>query len=199
MRLGPYIEKLDQALWLNRMLQITTLAMSLGILVLARQSTIVHITPPNLRQSYDIGPSTASKEYLEQMASFFTTTALTVSPENAEFAARAFLHHLSTEARGRLETVLLGDAAYVKRNNLTQAFYPRTIDFLGPRKLRVTGQLLQWLAGKVITQRDAAYTLTLEVRNYAVVITDFAYHQEDPPGSSSSDQRARATDPAGQQ
>jgi conjugal transfer pilus assembly protein TraE len=196
MRLGPYLEKLDQALWLNRVLQLTTLAMSLGILLLARQSTIVHITPPNLRQSYDIGPNTASMEYLEQMASFFTTTALTVSPENAEFAARAFLRHLSTEARGRLETTLMGDAAYVKRNNLTQAFYPRTIDFLTPRKLRVTGHLMQWLGGKVITQRDAAYTLTLEVKNYAVVITDFHYHPEDEPAGGNS-QPARASGPAG--
>ncbi len=187
MRLGPYLEKLDQAVWMNRLLQLTLLAMSIVILVLARQSTIVHVVPPNLDRAYRVGPSSASREYLEQMATFLTVSALTVNPESAEYSARAFLRFLTPEARGRLEHVLLGDARFVKTNNLSQAFYPRVIDFFSPTKLRVTGTLMQWLAGKTVTQRDAAYTLTIEVRHYAPVLTDFSYvppEGEGPPAGA---------------
>jgi type IV conjugative transfer system protein TraE len=171
---GKYLERLDQAVWLSRILQLGMLLLTLAILIMARQRTIVHIVPPVVSQEYRVGPTSASKEYLSQMASFLTTTALTVNADNAEFAARAFLRYLTPEARGRLDTTLLAEAAYIKKTGLTQAFYPRAIDFYSPQRLRVTGTLVQWLGGKVVTQRDVSYTMTLEVRNYAVTILDFA-------------------------
>ena len=175
MRVGPYLEKLDQALWISRILQITILAMTLVILVLARQRTIVHVAPPDFRTAYDIGPSSASRDYIEQMAAFLVVNALTVSPESADFAAKSFLRFLTPEARGKLETVLLGDAQWIKKNQMSQAFYPRIIDHEGPGKLRITGTLVQWTAGKVVHTKDAAYQLTVAVRNYSLQIKDFTY------------------------
>jgi len=180
MRTTKYFERLDQAIWVSRALQLLTLTLSVAILVLARQKTILHIVPPNLQQEYRISPNTASREYLSQMASFYTTTALTVNRDNAEWAAHAFLQYLSPEARGRMNTTLLAEAQYIKRTGLTQAFYPKTIDFFSPQRLRVTGTLMQWLGGKVITEHDVSYALTLEVKNYAVTITDFAPTKDGP-------------------
>jgi type IV conjugative transfer system protein TraE len=193
MRLGPYVEKLDQALWLVRVLTIIILAMTIGTLLLARKSTIVHVVPAQIAQPYDVGPTTASREYVQQMSAFLVTSALTVSPESADFAARALLRFLTPEARGRLETAFLGDAAFIKRNNLTQAFYPRTVDFFSPQRLRVTGSLIQWVGGKTVTERDAAYNLTIEVKNYGLVITDFAYVAEDARRAKSSERAAGTT------
>jgi type IV conjugative transfer system protein TraE len=183
MRVTRYLERLDQLAWLNRLLQLLTLALAVAVLLLARRSTIVHIVPPEVTQEYRVGPRTASREYLSQMASSLTTLALTVSPDNAEYAARNFLRHLSPEARGHLEPVLLADAGYVRRSSLTQAFYPKTVDFFSPTRVRVTGTLVQWLGGKVIKQRDVAYNLSMEVRNYAVTITDFSPTAAEEPGS----------------
>src|SRR5574337_622570 len=121
MRTGKYLERLDQAIWLSRTLQLLTLLLTIAVLVLARQKTILHVVPPNLQQEYRIGPSTASREYLSQMASFLTTTALTVNRDNAEYAAHAFLQYLSPEARGRMDTTMLAEAQYIKRTGLTQA------------------------------------------------------------------------------
>lgn len=184
MRTGKYLERLDQAVWLSRALQLLILLLTVAVLILARQKTILHIVPPNLQQEYRVGPSTASREYLSQMASFLTTTALTVNRDNAEYAAHAFLQYLSPEARGRMDTTLLAEAQYIKRTGLTQAFYPKTIDFFSPQRLRITGTLIQWLGGKIVTEHDISYALTLEVKNYAVIITDFAPIQ-DKPGSHS--------------
>lgn len=183
---GKYLERLDQTIWLARVLQVLTLLLTIAVLVLARQKTILHVVPPNLQQEYRIGPNSASREYLSQMASFLTTTALTVNRDNAEYAARAFLQYLSPEARGRMNTTLLAEAQYIKRTGLTQAFYPKTIDFYSPQRLRITGTLMQWLGGKVITEHDISYILTLEVKNYAVTITDFAPTQDKstPQGES---------------
>ncbi len=179
MRLARYLEKLDQAVWLARILQCTTLALAVAVLVLARQQTILHIAPPAIQRDYRIGPTTASKEYLEQMAVFLATSVLTVNPDNAEYTARAFLQHLTPEARGELEAALLGEASYLKKRAITQAFYPRTVDFFSPTQLRVTGTLVQWAGGKTITQRDAAYAMALEVKAYAVRLRSFALYQ--PP------------------
>lgn len=183
---GKYLERLDQTIWLARVLQVLTLLLTIAVLVLARQKTILHVVPPNLQQEYRIGPNSASREYLSQMASFLTTTALTVNRDNAEYAAHAFLQYLSPEARGRMNTTLLAEAQYIKRTGLTQAFYPKTIDFYSPQRLRITGTLMQWLGGKVITEHDISYILTLEVKNYAVTITDFAPTQDKstPQGES---------------
>ena len=175
MRAGPYLEKLDQSLWLVRILQLTVLAMSILILVLSRQSTIIHVTPPDIRKSYDIGPSTASRDYLEQMAAFLIVNALTVNPDSAPYAARSFLRFLTPEARGRLETAILGDAEWIKKTSVAQAFYPRFIDFFGPHKIRITGTLIQWTAGRLISERDVAVDLAVQVSNYTLQIKDFSY------------------------
>lgn len=185
MRAAKYLERLDQAVWLNRILQLILLLLALGVLVMARHRTIVHIVPSQIQHEYRIGPTSASKEYLSQMASTFTTTALTVNSDNAEYAARAFLTNLTPEARGRIETTLLAEASYIKKTGLTQAFYPKTIDFYSPERLRITGTLMQWLGGKVIAQHDISYALTLEVKNYAVKISDFAPLHKGPALSTS--------------
>ncbi len=192
MRVGAYLERLDQAVWLARVLQVLSLALAIAVLVLSRQSTIVHVAPPQFQQAYQIGPTYASREYLEQMTTFLVTNALTVNPESAEHQMRSFLGFLTPVARGRLESVLMGDAQYIKKNNLTQAFYPRTLDFYSPTKLRVTGTLMQWLAGKVVTERDAAYTITVEVKDYALRVKDFSYVPDDSadPGRSKPHQQS---------
>lgn len=196
---GKYLERLDQAVWISRVLQLATLLLALAILVMARQRTILHIVPPHVQQEYRIGPSSASREYLSQMASFLTTTALTVNSDNAEYAARAFLRYLTPEARGRIETTLLAEANYIKKTGLTQAFYPKVIDFYSPQRLRVTGTLMQWLGGKVVAQHDTSYTLTLEVKNYAVTISDFAPVQkaEGPEAGPPADGGPAPARPAG--
>ncbi len=191
MQLSRYLERLDHLAWLNRLLQLLTLALAVAVLLLARRNAIVHILPPDVTQEYRVGPRTASKEYLSQMAGSLTTLALTVSPENAEYVARTFLRHLGPEARGRLESTLLADAAYVKRSGLTQAFYPKAIDFFSPTRLRVTGTLVQWVGGKIMRERDTAYNLSMEVRNYAAVITDFA------PAALDEGDQPRAARPPG--
>lgn len=179
MRVGPYIEKLDQTLWVSRILQVSILAMTIVILVLARQHTIVHVAPPDFRRAYDIGPSTASRDYIEQMTSFLVVNALTVNPESAEFSAKSFLRFLTPEARGKLETAILGDAEWIKKNAVAQAFYPRIIDFYGPTKLRLTGTLVQWTAGRLVTSRDVSIDLQITIANYTLLIKDFAYVTDD--------------------
>jgi type IV conjugative transfer system protein TraE len=174
MRVTQYLERLDQATWLARTLQLLTLLLAVAVLILARQRTIVHVVPAAMQHDYRVGPTSASKEYLTQMATFLTTSALTVNRDNAEFAARAFLQQLSPEARGRIETTLLAEAQYIKERSITQAFYPTTVDFFSPTRLRVTGTLVHWLGGKIVTNRNMSYTLGLEVRNYATIVTEFS-------------------------
>jgi conjugal transfer pilus assembly protein TraE len=179
MRSGRYLEQLDQSIWIARILQVITLVMAIAILLLAKQRTIIHVAPPTIEREYWIGPTNASREYIEQMAAFYATTVLTVNPDNALFAARAFLQQLTPDARGRLEATLMGEATYIKNHGLTQAFYPKAMDFLSARKLRITGTTIQWIAGKVVTQRNVSYTMTLEVNNYGVKIADFERIQQD--------------------
>lgn len=185
MRAARYLERLDQATWLMRTLQLLTLLLTVAVLVLARQRTIVHVVPAALQHDYRVGPTSASKEYLTQMASFLTTSALTVNRDNAEFAVHAFLQQFSPEARGRLETTLLAEAKYIKERGLTQAFYPTVVDFFSPTRVRVTGTLVQWLGGKAVTNRNLSYTLGLEVKDYATIVTDFEAQETDMPQQTS--------------
>jgi type IV conjugative transfer system protein TraE len=175
MRVGPYLEKLDQALWLSRILQITLLVLSVVVLLLARANTIVHVAPPDFRRAYWVGPTSASKEYVEQMAAFLITNAMTMSPDSAEYTVHAFLRFLTPEARGKLQTGLEGDAAWIKSNSIAQAFYPSAIDFYGPAKLRVYGTLMRWTGGKLITSKDMAVELVVTVTNYSLLIKDMSY------------------------
>jgi len=179
MRVGAYIEQLDQHMWLTRILTITVLVLAVLVLILTRQSIIIHVAPPEFRTAYDVGISTASRSYIEQMSSFLVVNALTVNPESAEFSARSFLKFLTPEARGKLQSAVLGDAEWVKNNNISQAFYSRTIDHYGSNKLRITGTLVQWMAGRLVTNRDVAIDLQIQINNYALQIKDFAYVSEE--------------------
>jgi type IV conjugative transfer system protein TraE len=175
MRVGKYIELLDQSLWISRILQLTVLVLTIAVLILARNNTIVHVAPPDFRREYWIGPSSASKEYVEQMAAFLITNAMTMSPDSAEYTVHAFLRFLTPEARGKLETGLKGDAAWVKSNAISQAFYAQSIDHYGPAKLRIYGTLMRWTGGKLITSKDMAVELQITVTNYSLLIKDMNY------------------------
>ncbi len=175
MRVGPYLEKLDQALWLTRILQITVLLLTVLALVLARQTTILHVAPPDFQKEYEVRKTSASREYIEQMSIFLLVNALTVNPDSAIFSTKSFLRWLTPQARGKLETAMLGDAEWIKSNQVSQAFYARACDFFGPLKLRVTGTLLQWTGGRLIATRDVAIDLRVTIDNYALKIEDLAY------------------------
>jgi len=190
MRFTRYAETLDNFAWLARILQVVTLAMAIVILVLSRQNTVIHVVPPKVEREYWVSATNASHEYIQQMASFYLTTILTVNPDNAKFVARTFLSYLTPEARGRLEATLIGEASYIKSRGLTQAFYPASINFISSKRLSVTGTLLQWVGGKVVSQRNATYNLTLEPTDYAILISDFERVSEDrkaPNAQSTSD------------
>jgi len=179
MRVGPYLEKLDQALWLTRILQLTVLLLAVLALLLARQSTILHIAPPDFQREYTVRKTSASRDYIEQMAIFLLVNGLTVNPDSAIYSTKSFLRWLTPEARGKLETALLGDAEWIKSNQVSQAFYPRACDFFGPLKLRVTGTLLQWTGGRLITSRDVAIDLRVAIDHYTLKIEDMAYVDTD--------------------
>lgn len=197
MRLKRYLETLDNHAWMARLLQLVALAMAIVILVLSRRQTVIHVVPPKVDREYWVSATNASRDYIEQMAAFYITNILTLNPDNATFVARTFLSYLTPEARGRLEAALMGEAAYIKTRGLTQAFYPRSIDFHSSKRLSITGTLVQWVGGKVVTQRNATYNLTLEPTNYAIAIADFervsddrktpSTAQPDPDGESVSD------------
>ena len=104
MRVGPYLEKLDQALWLTRILQLTVLLLAVLALLLARQSTILHVAPPDFQREYTVRNTSASRDYIEQMSIFLLVNGLTVNPDSAIYSTKSFLRWLTPEARGKLET-----------------------------------------------------------------------------------------------
>ncbi len=179
MRERRYRSLLAETLWRRNLWMAVALATAASNLGLAlwvlgadvREKTIV--VPPAFEKAFWVHGDEVSPDYLEQMAVFFASLALTYNPENIGHQASLFLRYADPQSYGALAAQLEGDAARVARNRLASVFYPQEIRLKG-QQVALTGQLTTLVGNKQTAQRQATFLIAFAYRGGGFFVSQFA-------------------------
>ena len=178
MREGRYQSLFAEVLWRRNLWMVVALIMAVANLGLSgwvltsdtREKTIV--VPPTLDRSFWVHGDEVSPDYLEQMAVYFASLALSYNPDNIRHQVTLFLRYADPEGYGALAARLEGDTEKVERNRLASVFYPQEIRIKG-YQVALTGQLITLVGDKQTEQRQTAFLIAFAYRNGRLFVAKF--------------------------
>jgi conjugal transfer pilus assembly protein TraE len=178
MRVSRYRSQLAEALWRRNLWMVIAGLMALANLGLAlwvlgtdvREKTIV--VPPDFDKAFWVHGDALSPEYLEQMAVFFASLALTYNPENIGHQVKLFLRYADPQSYGALAAKLEGDVQRIARNRLSSVFYPQEVRLQGQQVL-LTGELTTLVGNQQAEQRQARFRIQFSYRDGRVFVAQF--------------------------
>lgn len=197
MRYDKWIKDWKTALAENFFLRAVVLLLLVGLILNAtvfKKKTIVVVSPPQVTKQYWIAQDTASSEYIQQMAVFFSTLAGNISPDNAEYAAGVIASYVVPGRYAEVKTDLFSQAEYIKRNNVTQSFYPSAakVDEEN-RSATVEGTVDRYVGTTRISHEKMIYHLAFVTQNYTTLLEQFYVEY---PGRKKAIRPPQASPPA---
>lgn len=177
-----WIRNWKSALAENFFLRSVTLLLGISLvittLMLSVKSERILLVPPKMTKEFWIERDRVAPEYMEQMGVFIATLVGNLSPGNAEFNVNMLIKHYLDPAHNNPEVVreLLGQAAYIKKNNITQVFFPSSISIVDSEnmKVRVEGSNIINIGTARISGEKVSYLIRFNARNYKLYVEEFA-------------------------
>ena len=193
---GKWIKSWKAALAENFFLRTAVLLLSTGLILnatLFREETRIIVVPPVLTQEFWVDSQKASPEYLDQMGVFIATLIGNLSPRNAEYNIEVLLSYIEHERLIEVRDDLKGQAQYIKKNNISQAYYPEKAS-IDPKTqtASIDGRVVRHIGNIKISEEEMRVIIGFVVRNYKIRIAELSV---DYPGRKASD-RAKDKDAA---
>lgn len=146
------------------------------------------LVPPDINRTFWVGSSTASSEYLEQMAYWYAGLALTITPGSADYQDGLFLKYAAPESAGQLQADMGARADFLKKNNTSTQFSVRNIK-VDKDNLRVAlaGTLDTWVSDKKAGERMATYMIGFKFINGKLYVSKFKETGDQDPFGDNAD------------
>lgn len=140
---------------------------------LAGKERIV-IVPPEIEKSFWVDKTRVSREYLEQMAYWFASLALNVTPATGEYQKQTFLRYADPAHYGSLQVDIDDRLAYIKKNNASTVFSPQEIlvDEKN-KKVALIGKLTTFVGDKKVSERLVGFRIGFNYLNGRSYVTEF--------------------------
>ncbi len=182
-----WIKNWKSALSENLFLRSVTLLLGISLvittLMLSVKTERILLVPPKMTKEFWIERDRVAPEYMEQMGVFVATLVGNLSPVNAEFNVNMLIRHYLDPSHQNPEVIqeLLGQAAYIKKNNITQAFFPSSISIVDSEnmKVRVEGSSIINIGTNRISGERVSYLIRFDARNYKLYVEEFAIESKE--------------------
>jgi conjugal transfer pilus assembly protein TraE len=135
---------------LGTALVLTSFALILCLLVILKQvgneRTIVE--PPDNNRTFWVTGSSASQEYLEQMAGYVSWLVLDVSSSSIDWKKETLLKYVEPDVHGEFKTAMELEAQRLRKNNAASAFEIKQFNTnVAEQLVLVTGRLRRLVNG----------------------------------------------------
>jgi len=133
----------------------------------------VTIIPPVVEKGFWVEETSASKEYLEQMAEFFVTYVLTATPKSIDAKIINFERYIAPGSYGIIRNEMISLAKKMKKNNISQAFLPdRTV--FQKQEVVISGILKRFVGTVETSSENKNYKIGFIVRNGEIYVNSFS-------------------------
>jgi conjugal transfer pilus assembly protein TraE len=177
MRYEKWLRDWKTALAENFFLRTLSIMMAVGLIlnvIAFRGEDKIIIAPPQIQREFWIEHDKASSEYLEQMGMFFALLGSNLSPSNAEYNIQTLISYVPPSNQPIVKAELSAQALYIKKNNLTQAFFPSTVEVdTETGSVTVSGNVVRNIGTTKISQEEMIIKMTLTTKNYRTYISEF--------------------------
>ena len=182
-----WIRNWKSALAENFFLRSVTLLLGISLvittLMLSIKNERILLVPPQMTKEFWIERDRVSPEYIEQMGVFIATLVGNLSPGNAEFNVNMLIKHYLDPGRNNPEAMreLLRQAAYIKKNNITQAFFPSSISIVDSAnmRVRVEGSNIINIGTTRISGEKVSYLIKFNARDYKLYVEEFTIESKE--------------------
>lgn len=140
------------------------------------------ITPPALSKAFWVSGGNASPEYLEQMALWFASLALNISPANVDYSNEVFMRYVVPDSHGRMKSVMAAQSGRIKRNNASQTFYLSRYK-IDPDKMQValSGKLKKWVGETAVPAEEKTFRIRFRMESGRILVSEFKEAKWDDP------------------
>lgn len=165
-----WIKEWKSALAENFYLRVVCLLLAIGMIVnvvFLRGKDRLIIVPPKIEKEFWIEDTKSSEAYLEQMGVFFATLAGNMSPANAEYNAKLLSSYLDAASFGDVKGEIAAQAAYFKKNNISQAFFPKgtKID-QNTGRVEIEGDVIRYIGSVKVSQEKIIVVVKFNTKGY---------------------------------
>lgn len=140
------------------------------------------LTPPEIRRSMWVEDGKASKEYLEEMAYWYASLALNITPLTSDYQTGLFLKHSAPADYGRLQADMGAKAEFIKKHNASTQFTVRSV-IVDDQNTRVAlqGTLNTWASNVKAGERSVTYLVAFKFINGRLHVSEFKETSDQQP------------------
>jgi conjugal transfer pilus assembly protein TraE len=144
-----------------------------AIFVVIGRERIV-IVPPVVEKPLWITSSQVSSNYLSEMSLFFVNLRLNVTSSNAASQREILLRFVSPEHFQDIKTELLLEGERLKKNHITTAFFPTSIE-VDTKKLlaKIVGDMHTTVGDIHLASKSISYQIAYRYQNGRLIVTGF--------------------------
>jgi conjugal transfer pilus assembly protein TraE len=183
MKYEKFIRDWKTALAENFFLRSLALLMAIGLILNAsifKTRERIIVVPPQVSKEFWIEKNRVSPAYLEQMGVFFATLGGNLSPVNAGYNVNAFLDYIAPENFASVKAELASQALYITKNNITQAFFPSSINVNeAENRVRVEGETIRNIGTVKVSKEKMVFNIRLKINNYRVYLDELSMDYPD--------------------
>lgn len=159
-RLTNYEYQRNVLLGFNGILLVLLLIMSLCLFF--KKEKIV-VLPPEVKRGFWVSGNQFSREYLEDMATFFLHLALDVNQSNFTYNSEILMRYADTESGNYLRQKFARDKEKLKKNDAATTFDIKELKiFLDKNTVRAEGKLKQYVGSRVIKESNEIYEVSFK-------------------------------------
>ncbi|NUZ08551.1 type IV conjugative transfer system protein TraE [Piscinibacter koreensis] len=186
----------------NRVLSAIVAALSMTVLlclivivsIVGSDRTV--IVPPNIDRTFWVTKEKASREYLEEMASYVAWLVLDVTPSTVDWKKNVLLNWVAPDQHAAMKTKMDLEAERLRGNNATTFFLVQQLAAdEAKQSVVVTGRLRRQINGADVTEPETrSYLAQFQYAGGRVHIQSF---KEIPYAQPGQQTRVGAADPNG--
>lgn len=176
MRYEKWVKDWKTALAENFYLKILCILLALGLILNAtvfKKKERVIVAPPKITKEFWVESDKASPSYVEQMGVFFATLGGNLTPDNAGYNVDVLSQYLPTDRFNEVKAELVSQATYIKKNNITQAFFPKAIKLVDEKSVIVEGTVIRNIGTIKVSQENMVFHVKLRLNNYELQLDEF--------------------------
>ncbi len=137
------------------------------------------VVPTEVNQAFTVSNSAVDANYLRQIALFFASERLNITPHNIEHSHSIILQHTDPAFYNQFVEILNKEKETVIKQNISSAFYPQEVLVNSKNLLvRIKGSLAHWVGNTPLSSSDKSYVIKFTYRSGQLKVASFAIYSE---------------------
>ncbi|MEJ2405370.1 MAG: type IV conjugative transfer system protein TraE [Candidatus Thiodiazotropha sp.] len=146
------------------------------------------ITPPVIERPFWVKGSEVSPEYLEEIARYLSTLVINATPKSIDANIEIFLRYVAPESYGVIRSKMKAQAARMKRDDVSTAFYPVGYQTrLKERQTVITGDFVTMVGKQRISSIRRAWRFDFSFTGGRLWVSEYMEVESEDPFNKTAD------------